>query len=44
MKVIVYGAGISGRGAAEVLAKQHEQVFIYNDSSCTLPQELSALL
>ena len=44
MKVIVYGAGISGRGAAEVLVKQHEQVFIYNDSSCTLPQELSALL
>lgn len=44
MSTIVYGAGISGRGAAEVLAKHNEQVYLYNDNPCTLPDELSELL
>lgn len=44
MSTIVYGAGVSGRGAAEVLAKHREQVFLYNDNQCTLPEELSKLL
>ena len=29
--VIVYGAGISGRGAAQVLADRKQQVYLYND-------------
>ena len=42
--VIVYGAGISGRGAAEVLAKRGQKVFLYNDTPCNLePQLLQAL-
>lgn len=41
---IVYGAGISGRGAAEVLARKGRQVFIYNDTPCTLPKELEQSL
>ena len=42
--VIVYGAGISGRGAAEVLAKHGQKVFLYNDTPCNLePQLLQAL-
>lgn len=31
-KVIVYGAGISGQGAAEILKKHGEDVFIYTDA------------
>ena len=38
--VIVYGAGISGRGAAEVLAKHGKQVFLYNDSECKIEDSL----
>lgn len=34
--VIVYGAGISGRGAAQVLAKRGKQVYLYNDADCVL--------
>ncbi|MDO4179335.1 MAG: UDP-N-acetylmuramoyl-L-alanine--D-glutamate ligase [Phascolarctobacterium sp.] len=44
MSTIVYGAGISGRGAAEILAKHNEQVYLYNDNPCTLPEELASLL
>ena len=44
MSAIVYGAGISGRGAAEVLAKHGEQVFLYNDNPTSISEELSALL
>jgi len=29
--VIVYGAGISGRGAAQVLADRKQQVYLYNE-------------
>ena len=39
--VIVYGAGISGRGAAEVLAKHGKQVFLYNDSECKIEDSLA---
>ena len=42
--VIVYGAGISGRGAAEVLVRRGQQVFLYNDNPCTLDEELLAAL
>lgn len=42
--VIVYGAGISGRGAAEVLVRRGQQVFLYNDDPCTLDEELLAAL
>jgi len=41
---IVYGVGISGRGAAEVLARKGQQVFLYNDSPATIPQELEQAL
>ena len=42
--VIVYGAGISGRGAAGVLAQAGQQVFLYNDNPCTIEQELQVAL
>lgn len=42
--VIVYGAGVSGRGAAEVLARHGWQVFLYNDSECTIANELQQAL
>ena len=42
--VIVYGAGVSGRGAAEVLARHGWQVFLYNDSECTIENELQQAL
>ena len=38
--VIVYGAGISGRGAAEVLAQHNKQVFLYNDAPVALDENL----
>ena len=38
--VIVYGAGISGRGAAQVLANRGEQVYLYNDADCALDDQL----
>lgn len=44
MSAIVYGAGISGRGAAEVLAKHGEQVYLYNDNSTSISEELGTLL
>lgn len=34
--VMVYGAGISGRGAAEVLVQQNKRVYLYNDTACQL--------
>ena len=42
--VIVYGAGISGRGAAQVLADKKQQVYLYNDMDCTLESQLLQLL
>ena len=42
--VIVYGAGISGRGAAAVLAQLGRQVFLFNDNPCTIDDELLAAL
>lgn len=42
--VIVYGAGISGRGAAQVLADKGQQVYLYNDNPCTLAAELKMAL
>ena len=41
--VIVYGAGISGRGAAQVLADKKQQVYLYNDIDCTLEPQLLQL-
>lgn len=38
--VMVYGAGISGRGAAEVLAQRGKRVYIYNDTDCQLDAAL----
>lgn len=38
--VIVYGAGISGKGAAEVLAQHQRQVFLYNDEPVALDKKL----
>lgn len=42
--VIVYGAGISGKGAAEVLADRGYCTFLYNDQPCKLDQALEAKL
>ena len=42
--VIVYGAGISGRGAAQVLADRKQQVYLYNDMDCTIEPQLLKLL
>ena len=42
--VIVYGAGISGCGAAEVLAEHGQKVFLYNDKPCTIEPVLLAAL
>lgn len=39
-KVIVYGAGISGQGAAEVLAKQGAEVNVYTDDMGNFAQLL----
>lgn len=41
---VVYGAGISGRGAVEVLARRGEQVFLYNDNPCTVDEALVAAM
>ena len=38
--VMVYGAGISGRGAAEVFAQHGKRVYIYNDTDCQLDAAL----
>lgn len=38
--VIIYGAGISGRGAAEVLLHHGRQVYLYNDNPCRIEEEL----
>ena len=43
-KVMVFGAGISGKGAAAELAKQGKTVFLYDDSPKTLEPELEAAL
>ncbi len=42
--VIVYGAGISGRGAAQVLADKGQQVYLYNDNPCTVEPALEKAL
>lgn len=42
--VIVYGTGISGKGAAEVLTGRGCRVFLYNDSECTVDEQLAAAL
>lgn len=42
--VIVYGTGISGVGAAEVLAGHNRQVFLYNDNECSVEKDLLELL
>lgn len=42
--VIVYGAGVSGRGAAQVLADKGQQVYLYNDNPCEIPSELHKAL
>ena len=42
--VIVYGAGISGRGAAQVLAAKGQQVYLYNDAPVSVDSELEAAL
>lgn len=38
--VIVYGTGISGKGAAEVLLKHNYRVFLYNDNPCEIENDL----
>ena len=43
-KIIVYGAGISGRGAAEVLARHGRTVYLYNDDAAVIYGDLTALL
>ena len=42
--VIVYGAGISGRGAAQVLADRGQQVYLYNDAPANVEPELEQAL
>lgn len=42
--VLVVGAGISGRGAAGVLARQGKRVFLYDDRPQELEPALAALL
>ncbi len=42
--VIVYGSGISGQGAAQVLAKKGWRVFLYDDQSCKITLELEKIL
>ena len=42
--VIMYGAGISGRGAAEVMAHLDMQVYLYNDEPCTIDDKLAQTL
>lgn len=42
--VIVYGAGISGRGAAQVLAAKGQQVYLYNDNPVSIDKKLEAVL
>ena len=41
--VIVYGAGISGRGAAQVLADRKQQVYLYNDMDSVLNHDCKYL-
>lgn len=43
-KIIVYGAGISGRGAAAVLARRQKTVFLYNDEAVSLEEGLTEQL
>lgn len=42
--VFVYGAGISGCGVAEVLAKKGKRVLLFNDQEKPLPEEFLATL
>ncbi len=42
--ILVYGAGVSGLGAAEVLAKAGNKVILYNDEEKEIDQELYELL
>jgi len=43
-KVMVFGAGISGKGAAEELADQGKTVYLYDDAPKTLDPELTEKL
>lgn len=38
--VIIYGAGLSGCGAAVILAERKYKVFLYNDNQCEVNQDL----
>lgn len=42
--ILVYGAGISGCGAAEALSKQGKRVLLYNDKATTINPDLEGLL
>ncbi len=42
--IIVYGAGISGRGAAEVMANRGARVYLYNDNPCEIDASLQAAM
>lgn len=42
--VIIYGTGISGIGAAEVLTRRGCRVFLYNDSDCAVDAKLTEAL
>ncbi len=38
--IIIYGAGVSGKGAAEVMAARGARVYLYNDNPCEISPEL----
>ena len=42
--VLVYGIGISGCGAADILARKGKRVVLYNDAAHEVDAELKALL
>lgn len=44
LKVVVYGAGISGKGAAEVFAGQGNEVVLYNDTPVQVGADLQEVL
>lgn len=39
-RILVYGAGVSGLGVAEVLLEQGASVYIYDAKECILPEKL----
>lgn len=42
--VLVYGIGISGCGAADILARQGKRVLLYNDAGHEVDADLKELL